>query len=332
MKILISAYNINSGGGKVLLESLLESSGDNELTIFSDERFRPHSTKFTNAKTNFVFVKNTLFNRILAEWKMSGISTQFHKHLCLGNLPPVFKSRSKVVVFLHSRYLVDTPVFHVPLRKKLITLIERTWLRMFLKKEHLLIVQTPTMQLLAQKELPGITIKQMAFMPLPKASHPLATVTEKSFLYVASFDPHKNFERLIEAWNLLKKSQATPKLTLVMSHQPPMKFKDKIKLLNIDLKVGITRDQLFSEYQSHSCLIHPSIFESLGMVLLEARGFGLDIIAPEADYVRDVVDPVETFDPFSELSISRAVLRYLNKKNALLKIEEPAEFWKVLAQ
>jgi len=45
--------------------------------------------------------------------------------------------------------------------------------------------------------------------------------------------------------------------------------------------------------------------------LIEAREANIDIIAPELDYVRDVVCPVETFDPLSPISIARAVKRYL---------------------
>jgi glycosyltransferase involved in cell wall biosynthesis len=57
-------------------------------------------------------------------------------------------------------------------------------------------------------------------------------------------------------------------------------------------------------------LIYPSLFESFGLPLLEARQAGLPIIAAELDYVRDIVEPVVSFDPESALSIARAVMRY----------------------
>ena len=38
----------------------------------------------------------------------------------------------------------------------------------------------------------------------------------------------------------------------------------------------------------------------------------MPILAPELDYVRDVVEPDQTFDPNSPTSIARAVLRHLN--------------------
>jgi len=45
--------------------------------------------------------------------------------------------------------------------------------------------------------------------------------------------------------------------------------------------------------------------------LVEAAACGLPVVAAELDYVRDVVTPLETFDPESPLSIARAVRRFL---------------------
>ena len=62
-------------------------------------------------------------------------------------------------------------------------------------------------------------------------------------------------------------------------------------------------------------LIFPSKFESYGLPIVEAKMHNLKIIASEKDYVRDLIDPEETFDPDSDLSISRAVKRFMNKKD-----------------
>jgi hypothetical protein len=58
----------------------------------------------------------------------------------------------------------------------------------------------------------------------------------------------------------------------------------------------------------------------LGLPLIEAREAKVDIIAAELDYVRDVVTPVQTFDPNSPISIARSVKRYLNIPTALVKL------------
>ena len=46
--------------------------------------------------------------------------------------------------------------------------------------------------------------------------------------------------------------------------------------------------------------------------LLEARALGVPVLAPERDYVRDVCEPRQTFDPASPRSIADAVRRFLS--------------------
>ncbi|MBK8524694.1 MAG: glycosyltransferase [Betaproteobacteria bacterium] len=79
-------------------------------------------------------------------------------------------------------------------------------------------------------------------------------------------------------------------------------------------------------YAESGALIYPSLFESYGLPLLEATSFGLPIIASELDYVRDVSDPVFSFDPTSAVSIARSVKRYLGRKDRLAHHDA----WRVL--
>jgi glycosyltransferase involved in cell wall biosynthesis len=81
--------------------------------------------------------------------------------------------------------------------------------------------------------------------------------------------------------------------------------------LNIVNRGNVGRGELQELYRQTRALIYPSDFESLGLPLIEARCAGLSILASERDYVRDVVDPEETFDPNSPVSIARAVKRFL---------------------
>ena len=59
---------------------------------------------------------------------------------------------------------------------------------------------------------------------------------------------------------------------------------------------------------------------------MEANHYKLPVIASELDYVRDILDPVETFDPNSAKSISRAVKRFLKIREDKTDIVSPEEF------
>ena len=48
---------------------------------------------------------------------------------------------------------------------------------------------------------------------------------------------------------------------------------------------------------------------------MEAKFLKMPILAPELDYVRDIVDPDQVFDPNSAISISRAIKRFLKLPN-----------------
>ncbi|MCU7812875.1 MAG: glycosyltransferase, partial [Candidatus Thiodiazotropha sp. (ex Notomyrtea botanica)] len=145
------------------------------------------------------------------------------------------------------------------------------------------------------------------------------------FLYVADGMPHKNHINLIKAWALLAEEGLFPKLRLtltdrdinLLNHLESMREKYQLRIEN---QGNLTLEEINSLYLSARALIFPSTVESMGLPLVEASQHGLHIIAAELDYVRDVCHPVETFDPSSPRSISRAVLRFLSIEEAQPKL------------
>ena len=79
-------------------------------------------------------------------------------------------------------------------------------------------------------------------------------------------------------------------------------------------------------YKKSRAVVYPSTLESFGLPLIEARQAGLPIVAAELDYVRDVVEPTETFDPLSSVSIARAVKRFLGVPEQPLPIVNAESF------
>jgi len=73
----------------------------------------------------------------------------------------------------------------------------------------------------------------------------------------------------------------------------------------------LPHQELLLLYSSTRYLIYPSLYESFGIPLLEAKQAGLYIVAAELDYVRDSVNPDQSFDPNSAVSIARAIKRSL---------------------
>ena len=98
--------------------------------------------------------------------------------------------------------------------------------------------------------------------------------------------------------------------------------------LNVDNVGTLPFDQVRQLYVHTSALIYPSTFESFGLPLIEARQSGLSVLASELDYVRDVLDPEQTFDPDSAVSIARAVKRFLKLEEQALPMQDARAFIK----
>lgn len=194
--------------------------------------------------------------------------------------------------------------------------LERAWLRGCRLNASQYIVQTPSMQRLAAQQL-GVPVSCAPFVPagvLGQVGGP--TGQQFDFLYVASGEAHKNHAALIEAWGVLAEDGVFPSLALTLAPEAAPALCARVaqvaaRGLRIHNVGVLPHDRLLAMYRASGALIYPSSFESFGLPLIEARQAGLPVLAPELDYVRDVTDPDETFDPRSPISIARAVRRHL---------------------
>lgn len=335
-KLYLYAPNIHQGGGKTLLNALLENRpSKSNIVLFCDERM-----EIPKDILNVVRVKPSLFSRVLAEIKLFKLVTNEDIVLCFGNLPPLFKLRGLTAVFLQNRYLIggiSLNDFSFKIRIRLA--VERLWLSMKIDNVDEFIVQTPTMKRLLEQALGNK--KHVSIMPFmselrgysPKAS---ATMTHKEnsfdFVYVASGEPHKNHVRLLEAWCLLAGEGLFPLLGLTLNEErfsalcsviEVMRQRHGLKVTNLG---EMSHKGVQELYKKTNALIYPSTIESFGLPLVEARQAGLQVLAPELDYVRDVLAPEQTFDPNSPVSIARAVKRYLGITESELNILDATDF------
>jgi glycosyltransferase involved in cell wall biosynthesis len=243
-----------------------------------------------------------------------------------------------VLVFLQNRYLVEPrslkgfPFFH-----RLRIELERRWLRWRKRNVTRFIVQTPSMQRSVHRTL-GMPSSVLPFLKDPGSYTRLADglrdrkPSGRSFLYVASGEPHKNHCNLVEAWTLLAKEGIRPGLFLTLDKDRFRELcgwiEEKVRdfRLNVTNVGSISAQDLERIYEEALALIYPSNFEALGLPLIEARCAGLPILASEMDYVRDAVDPEETFDPGSPVSIARAVKRFLGVPEEPLPVIDAKEY------
>ena len=340
-RLLVHATNIHSGGGRSLLSALLIAiPADVDSVVQLDSRMLvPENIP---NKLTIRYVRASIFQRLKAEYWLSRNSTNSDNVLCFGNVPPFFKSRGHVVVFLQNRYLIDdVKLNHFSLKTRLRIIAERFWFSRKLANASEFVVQTPSMKTLLDACTKGKTpIRVLPFMERNseysrKIRGPENGREKKSgFLYVASGEPHKNHRQLIEAWCLLAKEGILPslKLTIDKLQWPALSKWIGQQIEEYELHVenlgNLSHQHVIRLYGQVGALIFPSTFESCGLPLIEARQAGLPILASELDYVRDVLDPEQTFNPDSAVSIAKAVKRFLGEDEQPLPLRDAAGFLK----
>lgn len=319
MTLVIHAPNIHIGGGRTLLLALL-SALRQPAVVQLDERFGPMPD--LAAGVQVIRVAPSLVGRLQAESRLQLLCRSGDVLLCFGNLPPLFRSSARVFVYLQNRYLTTSrPLAGLRWSARLRIRIERLWLRHRLSNATLL-VQTETM-LQEVRENFVCLASVLPFLPceVQPAQERLPVLYE--YLYVASGEPHKNHRRLLQAWVLLANRGFRPSLCLTLDKQCDAALYSWMEQLVLQHGLRVSNNpvpsgQISGLYAQCGTLIYPSLFESFGLPLLEARRAGMPILASERDYVHDVVTPVVSFDPESALSIARAVMRYQGW------VEEPA--------
>lgn len=322
-RLVVHAPSVHVGGGKELLSTLIEAAdGHHDYVAVLDERFASRAE--LRHAAGVVRVRPRIMDRLAAEWQLRSLARRGARVLCFGNLPPLFRLSAKVYLYIQNRYLIgdeslgDWP----PLARTRLTL-ERWWLRLRLRNADVIVVQTATMATLVREKF-GREALVAPFLPAgtpPSASPvtPMRDPERAAFLYVASGEPHKNHLRLIEAWRILAQEGLRPALwlTLDRARDPELVASVEKQTAADGLLISnfgtLSRADLTRLYGTATALIYPSTLESFGLPLLEARAAGLPIITGELDYVRDIVDPDETFDPNSPLSMARAVKRFLGR-------------------
>jgi glycosyltransferase involved in cell wall biosynthesis len=333
-KLLINAPNIHSGGAAILLNYFLNEADFSEyssITLTVDSRYI--FTKKSSPHFTVIRVKPTLAGRMWNEVKICF----FHGDIfCFGNLPPLFVKLNNTTVFLHNALYFEPNLWaNFELKTRLRLFFESCLFKIRLQAVTRFLVQSPHMK----RRLCKLSVdpEKVIIAPFANAiSIAKAFNFSYSFICVSSGDVHKNIMNLILAWEILALEGIAPQLLLTLNQNqyPGLVNSIQLKIMQSQLNIKnlgtIARDEINDLYKNGAALIFPSLIESFGLPLIEAREAGVDILAPELDYVRDIVIPAETFDPLSPLSISRAVKRYLGISEGLISLSTPSEILKII--
>lgn len=321
--LLIDALYINNGGGKVLLDLLINKleSTDREIYYLLDYRVRDNVPSIK--KTNKVFFyKASLLNRWLFYKKYS-----FSKIFCFGNLPPVSKTNAKVITYFHNPMYLDIPNGFSGIQRILYHL-KIIVINLSKQNTNYWFVQSEYIQLKLQKKF-NINSDSIQVYPFYKNFY--LTNSQKrqrhSYIYVSNGTPHKNHENLINAFCKFYDRNKTGTLTLTINEDYPdllKQIKEKTERGYPIINIGFVESSiLVSHYEKSEYLIFPSLSESFGLGLIEAIECGCKVIAADLPYTFEVCDPSLTFNPHDQESILQAIEKGSKEelKNSIPKIK-----------
>ena len=326
---IIYASNVHNGGGKVLLMPILELLKNKKNVLFIlDERLQVPDSLVLAGK--IMRVPPTLTGRFLLEFRLWRLIREDTQVLCFGNLPPLWARSKNIVVFVQNRYLLES----VPLRffspvVQMRIHFERYWLQTRAHRVASFIVQTKSMAQLMRLKLWRIAdvFPYAVFSNEIKTKSVAVGKKKYDYIYVASDDPHKNHRRLIQAWQIMAKRGIYPSLCLTIGKDSDpnlYNWIDEIRQkyeLKIDMLGTLGYSEVLALYHDSNALVYPSVFESLGLPLLEAAAAGLPIFASDLDYVRDIIKASALFNPYSSESIADTLMNSSSSSNAEIVIK-----------
>lgn len=153
---------------------------------------------------------------------------------------------------------------------------------------------------------------------LPTPAQTISGLTDKQFImYIGRPTPHKNLDRLIEAFQKLQADH--PDLHLVLAGKKDANYRrieasvQQQGISNVFFTDFISDQQLRWLYQNCAAYVFPSLSEGFGLPGLEAMRHGAPVASSKATCLPEIYgDAALYFDPFKPTDIAAKVHRLLN--------------------
>ncbi len=289
---IIYAVNIHTGGGKILLDSLLLNQAIGPVcALFADHRYKPSTTQ----NYDIFYAKNSVIDRLKAEYNLHQYVKTLPKNktyriLFFGNLPPLVKPQLASILYLQNCYL--TRQMPLPKDSILVTLrnfFESQILKIFAKNVNEIWVQTAWMKKMTQAYLPKAVLSIKPLLPHFAVQANSQLEKKYDFIYVGSLCLNKRFNFFIEALSKLDQ-ELKKKINVVIILDNTFLDLDMIKFSNIELKIlfKISHETLSVYYTQSKNFVLTSLYESFCLPLYEAKYYGCHIIAPTVGYTENL--------------------------------------------
>lgn len=281
--------------------------------------------------------KNIIKRKVNYRWHTFGEQIGFAIKLYQDNLDLMHFTYFSYPVFYWKKFIATvhdaTPLLFktgkASTRNKLIYRIKHLFFRVILWCQVNRAIQIITPTKTVKKQLGNIYGEKIAKKIQPiyegvnyqikesKENIELAKKFDNFFIYVGNFYPHKNVEKLIEAFANL---QTSSKLLLIGPNdffksrmlQSINRLKQEKRILFVN---SLTVEDLIFFYKNAQALIHPSLSEGFGLTLIESAYFNTPIIASNIEVFKELLgDNYVSFNPNDVDDITKKIKSFIEKK------------------
>lgn len=162
----------------------------------------------------------------------------------------------------------------------------------------------------------GIDVTQHANQPTvdPEQVESHFGLSRPYLLYLGNFLPHKNTERLIKAYSLIKQRYNLPHCLVLAGKNKKLRAQlDRViaeeHLQNDVILTGFVEDTWFSPlYANADLFVYPSLYEGFGLQALEAMAHRVPVAASNVSSLPEITgDAAIQFDPVNLESMAEAM-------------------------
>jgi glycosyltransferase involved in cell wall biosynthesis len=314
--LIIDASNINSGGGETLLNYLVESLDRAGINYFvlTDHRWLNNTiapSKKKVVKIN-VFNRKKILKQIFAEKKPETV-------LFFGNFPPPFKldPSIKTITYFQNNLLVNWKnTEDQNFLRRIYLIITRIYLSFYLANSEIYCFQnrlTKNDFILSY----GLS-KNVKYIILPffkietKFDTVISEQKKDAFIYVSTDRKHKNHINLFHAWEILFDKGFNYPLYVTLDESKNTDtiylFKKLVRKNVPIINLGIiSQSEVFEKCKYVKYSIFPSLVETIGLNLVESCVLGCKVLAPDLNYIDEVIVPSLRFNPNDPMDIANKV-------------------------
>lgn len=283
------------GGLNILKRFIIE----NENYIYILDKRLINKIKIKNS----YFIRSSFFS-VLNQLIKLKLNLKKDDHLIFVNgLPPILKFRCKVSVMFQNanlfREFYKINILKWIFSKDFLRFVD---FRLGLKNVDNWYIFSPISKIILTRYLKSyVNIKIInIFEKYTTLNRDPALKYNYDFIYPASLMSHKNHKLLIEVLIKLSKKNLYPRVLLTLNDNEKKKLNfDYLKnKYNIKLFNFYNNDQkkFLNIYKECKALLFISSNETIGLPIIEAKEYGLFIIAPKLPYSSQFVEPNLSFD------------------------------------